>query len=123
MKSTFEQMGGTYRQEGDYLLPNLELPDTPERPIGKYGLLRRSYLKNHRKSIYTAMFLNATLYQHLAEIDQSCNERMELLIRHMAEHEGVTEDLKASNQMAWVGQMNGIKNRAEEIILAELIYT
>ena len=122
MKSTFEQMGGTYRQEGDYLLPNLALPDEPEHHIGKYGLLRRSYLKNHRSGIYTVMFLNGTLYQHLAEIDQNCNERVDLLVRQMAKREGVSETLKASAQLEWVGRMNNIKNRAEEIVLSELVY-
>lgn len=122
MKSTFEQMGGTYRQEGDYLLPNLALPDEPENQIGKYGLLRRSYLKNHRSGIYTAMFLNGTLYRNLAEIDQNCNERVDLLIRQMAKREGVTEALKATAQLEWVGRMNNIKNRAEEIVLSELVY-
>ncbi len=122
MKSLFEQMGGTYRQEGDYLLPNLKLPDAPDHPIGKYGLLRRSYLKDHRSAIYTAMFLDGTLYQHLAEIDKTCNERMELLIRQIAEREGVTEALKASDQMAWVGHMNNIRSRAEEIVLNEAVY-
>ena len=122
MKSTFEQMGGTYRREGDYLLPNLALPDEPEHPIGKYGLLRRSYLKNHHSGIYTAMFLNGTLYQHLAEIDRTCNERMELMVRQMAEREGVTEALKASSQLEWVGRMNNIRNRAVEIVLSEVVY-
>ena len=122
MKSTFEQMGGTYRQEGDYLLPNLALPDEPEHHIGKYGLLRRSYLKNHRSGIYTVMFLNGTLYQHLAEIDQNSNERVDLLVRQMAKREGVSETLKASAQLEWVGRMNNIKSRAEEIVLSELVY-
>ena len=122
MKSTFEQMGGTYRQEGDYLLPNLALPDEPDQQIGKYGILRRSYLKNHCSGIYTAMFLNGTLYRHLAEIDRTCNERMELLVSQMAEREGATEALKASAQLEWVGRMNNIKNRAEEIVLSELVY-
>ncbi len=84
--------------------------------------MRRSYLKNHRSGIYTAMFLNGTLYRHLAEIDQSCNERVDLLIRQMANREGVTEALKATAQLEWVGRMNNIKNRAEEIVLCELVY-
>ena len=122
MKSTFEQMGGTYRQEGDYLMPNLSLPDELEHQIGKYGILRRSYLKKHHSGIYTAMFLNGTLYRHLAEIDRICNERMELLVSQMAEREGVTEALKESSQLEWVGRMNNIKNRVEEIVLSELVY-
>lgn len=122
MKSLFEQMGGTYRQEGDYLLPNLDPPDTPPQQIGKYGHLRKSYLKNHRPGLYSAMLLNGTLFQHLAEIDQTCNERVELMICQMAEREGVTEALKATAQLEWVGRMNNIRNRAEEIVLSEMVY-
>ena len=122
MKSLFEQMGGTYRREGDYLIPNLEPPDTEPYHIGKYGLMRKAYLKDYRPGIYTAMVLNGTLYRHLSEIDQTCNERMELMARQMAEREGVTEALKASAQLEWVGRMNNIRNRAEEIVLSEVVY-
>ena len=122
MKSIFEQMGGTYRREGDYLIPNLELPDTEHYQIGKYGMMRKTYLKEHRPVLYNTLFLNGTLYRHLAEIDQTCNKRMELLIRQMAEREGVTEALKASAQLEWVGRMNNIRNRAEEIVLSEVVY-
>ena len=122
MKSLFEKMGGTYRREGDYLIPNLELPDTEHYQIGKYGMMRKTYLKEHRPVLYNTLFLNGTLYRHLAEIDQTCNEHMELMIRQMAEREGVTEALKASDQMAWVGLMNNIRNRAEEIVLSEVVY-
>ena len=78
MKSLFEQMGGTYRQEGDYLIPNLYLPDEPDYQIGKYGRMRRSYLKAHRPVLYANYLTSGTLHQHLAEIDQACNERMEI---------------------------------------------
>ena len=122
MKSIFEQMGGTYRRECDYLIPNLELPDTEHYQIGKYGMMRKTYLKEHRPVLYNTLFLNGTLYRHLAEIDQTCNKRMELLIRQMAEREGVTEALKASAQLEWVGRMNNIRNRAEEIVLSEVVY-
>ena len=122
MKSLFEEMGGTYRREGDYLIPNLKLPDTEHYQIGKYGMMRKTYLKEHRPVLYNTLFLNGTLYRHLAEIDQTCNKRMELMIRQMAEHEGVTEALKASDQMAWVGAMNNIRSRAEEILLTEVVY-
>ena len=122
MKSIFEEMGGTYRREGDYLIPNLELPDTEHYQIGKYGMMRKAYLKEHCPVLYNTLFWNGTLYRHLAEIDQTCNERMELMIRQMAEREGVTEALKASDQMAWVGRMNNIRNRAEEIVLSEVVY-
>ena len=122
MKSLFEEMGGTYCREGDYLIPNLELPDIEHYQIGKYGMMRKTYLKEHRPVLYNTLFLNGTLYRHLAEIDQTCNKRMELMIRQMAEHEGVTEALKASDQMAWVGAMNNIRSRAEEILLTEVVY-
>lgn len=122
MKSLFEEMGGTYRREGDYLIPNLEPPDTEHYQIGKYGHLRKTYLKEHRPVLYNTLFLNGTLYRHLAEIDQTCNERMEFMVRQMAEREGVTEALKATAQLEWVGRMNSIQNRAEEIILSEVVY-
>ena len=80
MKSLFEEMGGTYRQEGDYLIPNLALPDEPEYQIGKYGRMRRSYLKEHRPVLYANLLTSGTLHRHLAEIDQACNERMEILV-------------------------------------------
>ena len=124
MKSVFEEMGGTYRQEGDYLLPNLALPpDAAEYHIGKYGRIRKRYLKEHRPILFTNLLLSGKLDQHLAEIDQSCIERVEHIAAYMAKAEGVTEALKASDQMKWVGCMNNIHNRAEEMILSELIYT
>ena len=122
MKSLFEQMGGTYRQEGDYLIPNLVLPDIESYQIGKYGRMRRSYLKEHRKILYNNYVMECKLFEHLAEIDQACNERMETIVSAMAKQEGVTEALKAADQMAWVRRMNNIRNRAEEIVMAELVY-
>ena len=122
MKSIFEQMGGTYRQEGDYLIPNLALPEEPEYQIGKYGHMRRSYLKEHRPIFYTNLLTNGTLHRHLAEIDQACNERMEIIVSAMVKQEGVTEALKAADQMEWVRRMNSIRSRAEEIVLTELVY-
>ena len=105
MKSLFEEMGGTYRQEGDYLIPNLSLPDEPEYQIGKYGRMRRSYLKEHRPILYTNLLTSGTLHRHLAEIDQACNERMAIIVSDMARQEGVTEALKATDQMEWVRRM------------------
>ena len=102
MKSIFEQTGGTYRQEGDYLIPNLALPDEPDYQIGKYGRMRRSYLKEHRPVLYASLLTSGTLHWHLAEIDQACNERMEIIVSDMARQEGVTEALKAADQMEWV---------------------
>ena len=122
MQSTFERMGGTYRREGDYLLPNLLPPVPPDYRLGKYGRMRQRYLKEHRSPIYTAMFLRGTLFEHLAEIDRTCNEQADRIIEQMARREGVTEALKASDQLAWVQKMNNIQNRAEEIILSELVY-
>lgn len=122
MKSIFEEMGGTYRKEGDYYIPNLELPPMPDYQIGKYGRMRRSYLKEHRPVLYASLLTSGTLHRHLAEIDQACNERMELITSAMAKQEGVTEALKAADQMEWVRRMNSIRNRAEEIVLSELVY-
>ena len=122
MESLFEQMGGTYRVEGDYLLPNLILPDTGSRPIGKYGRMRLNYLKEHHGTLYTNLVLNGILWEHLSEIDQSCNERLARIIPAMAKQENVTEALKAVDQMEWVRRMNSIRNRAEEIVLTELVY-
>lgn len=122
MKSLFEEMGGTYRQEGDYLIPNLTLPDTGNYQIGKYGRMRRTYLKEHRKVLYANLVTAGMLFKHLAEIDQSCNERMEIIVSAMAKQEGVTEALKAIDQMEWVRRMNSIRSRAEEIVLIELVY-
>ena len=123
MKSIFEEMGGTYRREGDYLIPNLELPETEHYQIGKYGHLRQAYLREHRPVLYNTMLLNGTLNRHLAETDQVCSERMDRMVAQMAEREGVTEALKVSAQLEWVGRINNIRNRAEEIVLAEVVYT
>ncbi len=123
MKSLFEEMGGTYRQEGDYLLPNLSLPPDPEEyQIGKYGRMRQRFLKKHRRALYTTLMLEGTLTKHLAEIDRSCNDRLEIIETAMMKREGVTEALKASDQMEWVRRRNSIRNRAEEVILTELVY-
>ena len=122
MKTIFEEMGGTYRQVGDYFIPNITLPDDGEYQIGKYGRMRRSYLKEHHPILYNNYLLEGTLFKHLAEIDQTCNERMEILVSAMAKQEGVTETFKAADQMEWVRRINSIRNRAEEIILTELVY-
>lgn len=122
MKSIFEEMGGTYRQVGDYFIPNITLPDDGEYQIGKYGRMRRSYLKEYRKILHNNYVLEGTLFKHLSEIDQACNERIENIVSAMAKQEGVTEALKAANQIEWVCRMNSIRNRAEEIILTELVY-
>ena len=122
MKSLYEQMGGTYRQESDYLIPNLLPPESSDTPLGKYGRLRRTFLKEHHNGIYTAMLMDGSLWDHLHEIDQSCKERLDRIVTQMAERENVTEALKASDQMEWVRSMNSIHNRAEEIVLADIVY-
>ena len=123
MKSIFEEMGGTYRQEGDYLLPNLSLPpDTEQYPLGKYGRMRKQYLKEYRRALYTCMMTDGTLWKHLAEIDRSCNDRLEIIETAMMKQEGVTEALKDADQMEWVRRRNSIRSRAEEAILSELVY-
>ena len=122
MKTIFEEMGGTYRQVGDYFIPNITLPDDGEYQIGKYGRMRRSYLKEYRKTLYNNYVLKGTLFKHLSEIDQACNERIENIVSAMAKQEGVTEALKAADQIEWVRRMNSIRNRAEEIVLHELVY-
>ena len=115
--------GGIYRQVGDYFIPNLILPDDSDYQIGKYGRLRRNYLKEHRKILYTNYVVEGTLFKHLSEIDQACNERMEIIVPAMAKQEGVTEALKAADQMEWVRRKNSIHSRAEEIVLHELVYS
>lgn len=122
MKTIFEEMGGIYRQVGDYFIPNITLPDDGEYQIGKYGRMRRSYLKEYRKILYNNYVLEGTLFKHLAEIDQDCNERIENIVSAMAKQEGVTEALKAADQIKWVSRMKSIRNRAEEIVLHELVY-
>ena len=122
MKSLFEEMGGTYRQVGDYFIPNITLPDDGEYQIGKYGRMRHGFLKEHRPAFYNTLVLDGTLFMHLAEIDQACNERMEIIASAMAKQEGVTEALKAADQMEWVRRKNSIHNRAEEIVMHELVY-
>ena len=121
MKTIFEEMGGIYRQVGDYFIPNITLPDDGEYQIGKYGRMRRSYLKEYRKILYNNYVLEGTLFKHLAEIDQDCNERIENIVSAMAKQEGVTEALKAADQIKWVRRMKSIRNRAEEIVLHELV--
>ena len=122
-KSFFEQNGGTYTRVGDVLLPNLSIGEEEQRPIGKYSRMRKRYLKEHRPALYSNMLLTGKLFPHLVDIDQACEERLELIIRQMAEQEGVTEALKAVEQMEWVRRMNSIRCRAEEIVLHELIHT
>ena len=110
----------TYRTEGDYRLPNLDVPEAPR--VGKYGMLRRSYLRKNRNGIYTGMMLSGKLDSHLAEIDRQATEMVDRLTERMAAEQGVNESLKASDQMKWVGLMNNIRASAEEVVLTELVY-
>jgi len=121
-KTIFEEMGGTYTQVGDYLLPDLKLPEEEQQPIGVWGQRHRRYLKDHRRATYAALFTNGKLNSYLADIDRQAEAIFLRLVKQMAEAEGVTEQLKADNQMEWVGRMNNIRNRAAEIVNAEIVY-
>ena len=120
---TNDQTGIPYTLVGDYYLPDLALPEQEEYPIGRFGLMRAHYLRNHRKGLYAVLLTSDKLNAHLHEIDQTANDRLELLTRQMAQREGVTEQLKANDQMLWVQRMNSIRNRIEENIRDELIYS
>lgn len=117
-----QKNGLTYTLHGDYFLPDLSLSDTDKAPIGRYGRMHMAYLQENRPGLYTRLLLSGKFCEHLAEIDSSCQERMSRMIPQMAAAEGVNEALKARDPMAWVGRMNSIHHRAEETILAELIY-
>ena len=107
--------------ERDYLIPNLQLTEQPETPLGKYGRMRKTYLKDHRPLLYNRLLMSEKLYPHLLEIDRTANSRLEQLMPKLAQAAGVTEELKARDMMQWVGLMNSCKAQAEEILLAELI--
>lgn len=122
MKSEFEAVGGAYQKCGDYLIPEVSLPHTETTPIGKYGRMRQRYLKEYRRILYNAMLLDGTLWSHLAEVEKTCKERIEALIHGMKSTQGITEELKAHDPMAWVGAMNNIQSIAEEILLTEVVF-
>ena len=113
----------TYRQEGNVLIPNLTLGEQPDRDLGKYGRMRRTYLKEYRPGLFNRLTLNGTLFSHLLEIEDAANRRLELMMPELAKTAGATEQLKASDPMKWVGLMNTCKAQAEEIILTELVYS
>jgi hypothetical protein len=123
MKSYFEENGGTFTQVGEYLIPDLVMDPQPEGEIGIWGWRRKRYLKEHRKGTYNAMLLQGTLTQHLIDTNAATMDMLESLVKQMAKAEGVTEALKRQNQMEWVQRMNNIRNRAEEIVRNELIYS
>ena len=110
-----------YIRVGDYFIPDLEPPEEP-RPIGKWGRMRREYLKEHKPIQYNCLLLSGKLWTHLADLNEQAQDRLDRIIEQMKTAEGITEDLKANDPMAWVGAMNNIRNRAEEIILQKLIY-
>ncbi len=120
MQTIFEAMGGTYRQEGDYLLPNVKAPESPS--IGIWGQRRLQYLRTSKRVLYTTMLMGDTLKVHLEEVDKSADEMFNQLIVQLKAQEGVTEELKAINQMEWVQRMNNIHNRAAAVVFKELIY-
>ena len=113
----------TYTRNGDYLIPDLNLSEQPEKPLGKYGRMRKAYLKEHRPLIYNQLLLTEKLYPHLIEIDETAQSRLEQMMPQLAKDAGATEQLKASDPMRWVGLMNTCKAQAEEILMAELIHS
>lgn len=112
----------TYIQNGDYLIPNLSLSEEEPQPLGKYGRMRQQYLKEHRPVLYSSLLLEGKLISHLQEIDQTAHLHLEQMMNQLAKEAGATEELKARDQMQWVGLMNNCKAQAEEMILSELIY-
>ena len=121
-KSLFEQMGGTYTQVGDYLLPDLTLPGEEQKPIGIWGQRHARYLKHHHKVLYMNLLTSGKLNYYLSDIDEQAEDMFSRLVSEMATRQGITEQLKSTDQMAWVGKMNAICNAATEIINQDLIY-
>ena len=112
-----------YKKNGDYLIPDLGLTEGEQESLGKYGILRQQYLEQNRPGLYTRLLLSGKLMEHLQEIDRTAHERLEHLIDLLVKQKGVTEELKAKDQMKWIGTMNNLKHQAEETIWAELIYS
>ena len=121
-KTIFEQMGGTYIRHGDYLIPCFTLPEEEQRHIGVWGQRHLRYLKEYHKAIYRNLLISGRLNRYLADIDERAEDMFSRLVKEYADRQGITEQLKAENQLEWVGRMNNIRNRAEEIIKNELIY-
>ena len=120
MQSTFEKLGGTYKQVGDYLLPDVEVPENSE--VGFWGMQRRKYLLEHQSALYTALFLGGKLADHLQEIDRSATQMFDQLVDQLKIRNGVIEQLKVADQMTWVRRMNAVRYEAAEIVAKELIY-
>lgn len=121
-KTIFEEMGGTYIRHGDYLIPCLTLPEEEQRFIGVWGQRHLRYLKEYSRSVYLNLLTSGRLNDYLADIEEQAQKRFERIVEQMAESEGITEQLKATDQVAWVGEMNNIWSRAREVVNAELIY-
>ena len=119
-KSLFEQMGGTYTQVGDYLLPDVELPE--EKPIGVWGTRHYHYLRKTKRILFSRLIISGKMNDYLADIDKQAEEMFSQLVKELAERESITETLKSTDQMEWVRQMNGVRNRAAEIVNKELIF-
>ncbi len=119
-KSFFEQIGGTYRQEGDYSLPNLAVPESV--PVGVWGQRRRRYLREYRKALYNALLLSGELDSYLADINQQAEDMFSQLVDQIANQENITEQLKADRQMEWVRRMNNIRNQVTEIVNTMFIF-
>ena len=123
LKKEIIKNGIHYTLHGDYYFPDLNLPEAKQQAIGRYGRMRKAYLEEHRPGLYTRLILSGNLYDHLAETDQICQDRIERIISQITEAEGVNEQLKALDQLGWVSRMNSIHQRAEEIILDELVFS
>ena len=121
-KTIFEELGGKYERQGDYLIPCLTVPDEEEQPIGTWGQRHLDYLKQYRKVTYTNLLTSGRLNTYLADIDRQAQERFERLIEGMKQAQGITERLKAENALEWVGRMNNIRACAMEIVNEEIIY-
>ena len=120
MKSLFEQMGGTYTQQGDYYLPNLKLPPEEERPLGVWGQRRLRYLREHHPILYTNLKTSGQLHTHLADVEEQANALFLRLVKDYAASEGITEQLKAEDPMEWVRTMNGIRARVTEVVMSRV---
>ena len=122
MKTLFEQHGGTYTMQGDYRLPNLTVDETDTRPIGVWGQRRLHYLKHHRKVLYYNLLTSGKLQSHLADIEDQAQELVSQLVKEHAEKEGITEQLKSTDQMKWVQKMNNIRERVTEIVYSDVVF-
>ena len=120
-QSLYERNGGTYREENGHLIPNLALPESHEQPIGKYGLIHLDYLKKHRRGTYTTLLTEGGLNAYLVDIDQQARDMIGYMIDFLKEEKGISEDMKANNQLEWVQTMNALKAEAEEIIIETIL--